>query len=129
MPAATIEVKDKASQRAVDVVVGKLRRRLEIISSNLYTYVLLDSRQIFGSHEAALETVLLLRQVVAAAKFNTIDQLLDMVRRVGRRLVEAQPRGRLQHVSSNYSYLAKFFRGVRTECGEHCSKSPQTHSR
>ncbi|KAF9514451.1 hypothetical protein BS47DRAFT_1316788 [Hydnum rufescens UP504] len=75
MPASTIEVKDKASQRAVDVVVAKLRRR-----------------QIFGSHETALETVLLLRQVVAAAKFNTIDQLLDMVRRVGRRLVEAQPR-------------------------------------
>ncbi|KAF8759046.1 nagb rpia CoA transferase-like protein [Rhizoctonia solani] len=39
-----------------------------------------------------LETVLLLRQVVSTARFSSIDQLLDMIRSVGTRLVAAQPK-------------------------------------
>jgi translation initiation factor eIF-2B subunit beta len=50
-------------------------------------------RQIVGSRAAALETVIVLRQVVSKARFSNIDQLLEGIRRVGRRLVEAQPKG------------------------------------
>ncbi|KAF8334232.1 uncharacterized protein EI90DRAFT_2915836 [Cantharellus anzutake] len=69
------EVKDRATQRAVDALASQLRRR-----------------QLVGSREAALQTVHLLRKVVAAARFDTIDQLLETVRLVGKRLAEAQPR-------------------------------------
>lgn len=50
-------------------------------------------RQVIGSRQTALETVLLLRQVVASAKFNSIEQLIGMVKGVGKRLIEAQPKG------------------------------------
>ena len=56
-------------------------------------YKLILYRQVKGSREAALETVLLLRQVVASARFSSIEQLLGIVKGVGRRLVEAQPKG------------------------------------
>ena len=46
-----------------------------------------------GSREAALETVLVLRQVVAKARFTNIDQLVSLLREVGKRLAEAQPKG------------------------------------
>lgn len=35
----------------------------------------------------------LLRKVIAAARFDTIDQLIEIVRSVGKRLVQSQPRG------------------------------------
>ncbi|CAL1705286.1 unnamed protein product [Somion occarium] len=63
------------SQRAVETLVSKLRRR-----------------QVVGSREAALETVLVLRQVVSKARFSNIDQLISLIRSVGKRLVEAQPK-------------------------------------
>ena len=50
-------------------------------------------RQVVGSREAALETVLVLRQVVSKARFSNIDQLVSLIRSVGKRLVEAQPKG------------------------------------
>jgi translation initiation factor eIF-2B subunit beta len=56
---------------------------------------LISHRQLVGSREAAIETVLLLRQVVSTAKFSSINQLVGMVKGVGRRLVEAQPKGKL----------------------------------
>jgi len=65
-----------ASQRVVEDLVQKLRRR-----------------QVIGSHMAALETVFVLRQVVSKARFSNIGQLVDIIRSVGRRLVEAQPKG------------------------------------
>lgn len=52
-------------------------------------------RQVVGSRETALETVLVLRQVVSKARFSNIDQLIALIRSVGRRLVEAQPKGAL----------------------------------
>ncbi|KAI0807946.1 eukaryotic translation initiation factor 2B beta subunit [Fomes fomentarius] len=61
--------------RAVETLVAKLRRR-----------------QVVGSREAALETVLVLRQVVSKARFSNIQQLVAIVREVGRRLAEAQPK-------------------------------------
>ena len=50
-------------------------------------------RQIVGSRQAALETVLVLRQVVSKARFSNIQQLIAIIREAGRRLVEAQPKG------------------------------------
>ncbi|KAI0071752.1 eukaryotic translation initiation factor 2B beta subunit [Panus rudis PR-1116 ss-1] len=63
------------SQKAVETLVSKLRRR-----------------QVVGSREAALETVLVLRQVVSKARFSNFDQLIKLIRSVGKRLTEAQPK-------------------------------------
>ncbi|KAJ3479093.1 hypothetical protein NLI96_g9306 [Meripilus lineatus] len=65
-----------SSQRSVETLVAKLRRR-----------------QVVGSRETALETVLVLRQVVSKARFSNITQLVTLIRSVGKRLVEAQPKG------------------------------------
>ncbi|KIY43510.1 nagb/rpia/CoA transferase-like protein [Fistulina hepatica ATCC 64428] len=62
-------------QRSVEDLASKLRRR-----------------QIVGSRAAALETTLLLRQVVSKARFHSIDELIEIIRSVGRRLVAAQPK-------------------------------------
>ncbi|KIM65379.1 hypothetical protein SCLCIDRAFT_1212553 [Scleroderma citrinum Foug A] len=64
-----------ANQRVVENLAARLRRR-----------------QVVGSQETALETVLVLRQVVSKARFSNIDQLVDIIRSVGRKLVEAQPK-------------------------------------
>ncbi|CAE6478736.1 unnamed protein product, partial [Rhizoctonia solani] len=68
-------IRDKGTLRNVESLVARLRRR-----------------QITGAHDTAVETVLLLRQVVSTARFSSIDQLLDMIRSVGTRLVAAQPK-------------------------------------
>ena len=59
---------------------------------NSFTVAFL-ARQVVGSREAALETVLFLRQVVAKARFTNIDQLVSLLREVGKRLAKAQPKG------------------------------------
>ncbi|KAK7054638.1 GCD complex subunit gcd7 [Paramarasmius palmivorus] len=64
-----------ANQRFVEDLASRLRRR-----------------QVVGSRATALETLLVLRQVVSRARFSNIDQLVDIIRSVGRRLVEAQPK-------------------------------------
>lgn len=50
-------------------------------------------RQVVGSRAAALETLLVLRQVIAKARFSNLEQLVAVIRDAGRRLVEAQPKG------------------------------------
>jgi translation initiation factor eIF-2B subunit beta len=42
-----------------------------------------------------METVILLRQYISKAKFSTMDQLINKIKEIGRRLVEAQPTGML----------------------------------
>ncbi|KDQ60904.1 hypothetical protein JAAARDRAFT_67332 [Jaapia argillacea MUCL 33604] len=69
------DIQNYANQRIVEVLASKLRRR-----------------QVVGSRNAAIETTLVLRQVVSKARFSNIDQLVDIIRSVGRRLVEAQPK-------------------------------------
>ncbi|KAG1877727.1 hypothetical protein DFJ58DRAFT_851096 [Suillus subalutaceus] len=64
-----------ANQRVVDTLASRLRRR-----------------QVVGSRETALETVLVLRQVISKVRFSNIDQLVEIIRSVGRKLVEAQPK-------------------------------------
>ncbi|KAJ1309593.1 hypothetical protein OPQ81_006366 [Rhizoctonia solani] len=68
-------IRDKGTLRNVESLVARLRRR-----------------QVTGAHDTAVETVLLLRQVVSTARFSSIDQLLAMIRGVGTRLVAAQPK-------------------------------------
>ncbi|KAG8902859.1 GCD complex subunit gcd7 [Tulasnella sp. 403] len=75
MTATASTIRDKTIQRHVETLVLRLRRR-----------------QIVGSHAAALETVLLLRQIVSAAKFTSLEQLVSLVKTAGRQLVEAQPK-------------------------------------
>ncbi|KAG6837272.1 bifunctional tryptophan synthase trp1 [Arthromyces matolae] len=64
-----------ASQRSVENLASRLRRR-----------------QVIGSRAAALETLLVLRQVVSKARFSNMEQLVEIIRSVGRRLVNAQPK-------------------------------------
>ncbi|KAF9014047.1 eukaryotic translation initiation factor 2B beta subunit [Cyathus striatus] len=64
-----------SSHRAVETLAAKLRRR-----------------QVVGSRAAALETVLVLRQVVSKARFSNLEQLVSIIRSAGRTLVEAQPK-------------------------------------
>jgi translation initiation factor eIF-2B subunit beta len=85
-----------ASQRSVEILASKLRRRL--VLTILLEHILVDieiTRQIVGSRAAALETLLVLRQVVSKARFSNMDQLVEIIRTVGRRLVDAQPKGSL----------------------------------
>ena len=56
--------------------------------------ILIFDRQISGSHETALETVLVLRQLVSKARFTNINELVSIIKETGRRLVEAQPKGK-----------------------------------
>lgn len=46
-----------------------------------------------GSRRTALETVDVLSQVITNARFANIDELIELIKSVGRRLVEAQPKG------------------------------------
>jgi len=66
-------------------------------------------RQIVGSRRAALETLLVLRQVVSKARFSNIDQLIEIIHGAGRRLAEAQPKGkfRLLHRTVFVAYIVQ----------------------
>ncbi|KAG1903792.1 uncharacterized protein F5891DRAFT_53958 [Suillus fuscotomentosus] len=88
-----------ANQRVVDTLAARLRRR-----------------QVVGSRETALETVLVLRQVISKARFSNIDQLVEIIRSVGRKLVEAQPKEHtvgntvrkvLHHIREEYHTASK----------------------
>ena len=53
---------------------------------------LLKRRQIRSPEPCAIATAQILRQVVAKARWNDADALLERVQKVGKRLVESQPR-------------------------------------
>ncbi|KAF9484693.1 nagb/rpia/CoA transferase-like protein [Pholiota conissans] len=69
------ETRSAATSRSVEVLAQKLRRR-----------------QVVGSRAAALETLLVLRQVISKARFSNLEQLVAIIRDAGRRLVDAQPK-------------------------------------
>ncbi|KAF8965296.1 hypothetical protein BDZ97DRAFT_1918434 [Flammula alnicola] len=69
------EPRSSAASRSVEVLASKLRRR-----------------QVVGSRTAALETLLVLRQVISKARFSNLEQLVAIIRDAGRRLVAAQPK-------------------------------------
>lgn len=93
------EPQTAAGQRPVEALAAKLRRR-----------------QVVGSRETALETVLVLRQVVTKARFQNINQLVEIIRSVGQKLIEAQPkehtvgntvRKLLHHIREEYNNASK----------------------
>jgi translation initiation factor 2B subunit (eIF-2B alpha/beta/delta family) len=51
------------------------------------------NRQIVGSHATGSETIKLLREVIASAKFSSFDQLCGHLVEVGDFLSEIAPRG------------------------------------
>lgn len=59
----------------VDTVVARLRRR-----------------KLYGSFQVATETALVCRQVVSTYRWTHVDQLLQHLKDVGKKLVDAQPR-------------------------------------
>jgi hypothetical protein len=84
--------------RSVEVLAAKLRRRLAFntlprVRSLILLLILEQHRQIVGSRISALETLAVLRQVVTRARFSNFEQLVEIIRGVGRRLVEANPKG------------------------------------
>ncbi|THH10839.1 hypothetical protein EW145_g1051 [Phellinidium pouzarii] len=81
------------SQRQIESLVCRLRRR-----------------QLIGSRETALETVHVIRQVVLRARFRHIDELIGMIKSVGRRLVDAQPK---EHTVGNT--IRKILHHIREE--------------
>ncbi|KAI0934636.1 hypothetical protein AcV5_006413 [Taiwanofungus camphoratus] len=87
------ELHNTPGHRAVEILASKLRRR-----------------QIVGAREAALETVLVLRQIVSKARFSNIEQLVALIREVGRRLAEAQPK---EHTVGNI--VRKVLHNIREE--------------
>ncbi|KAI0306412.1 nagb/rpia/CoA transferase-like protein [Multifurca ochricompacta] len=93
------EPQTAAGQRPVEALAAKLRRR-----------------QVVGSRETALETALVLRQVVSKARFQNINQLVEIIRSVGQKLIEAQPkehtvgntvRKLLHHIREEYNNASK----------------------
>ncbi|KAG6855955.1 hypothetical protein H0H87_009072 [Tephrocybe sp. NHM501043] len=99
-----------ASQRSVESLASRLRRR-----------------QVVGSRATALETLLVLRQVVSKARFSNMEQLVEIIRSVGRRLVEAQPK---EHSVGNT--VRKVLHHIREEyhtaTGKNTAIAPQTFS-
>ncbi|KAK9763307.1 GCD complex subunit gcd7 [Basidiobolus ranarum] len=69
---ATIAPKDLNAQ--IDHFIARLKRR-----------------QVIGSWQVSVETAILLRQVVSISRWNTVEILLQTVKTVGKRLVDAQP--------------------------------------
>ncbi|KZV90682.1 nagb/rpia/CoA transferase-like protein, partial [Exidia glandulosa HHB12029] len=86
-------LKDRASERLVVELTDRLRRR-----------------QVLGAQQAAIETFHVLRQVVARARFSDIQELLDLVKAAGRRLIAAQPK---EHAVGNI--VRKFLHLIREE--------------
>lgn len=94
-------------------------------------------RQIVGSRKAALETLIVLRQVVSKARFSNIEQLVEIIRSAGRRLVEAQPKGepftvalsgRHNTGSTEFSVgntVRKVLHHIREEYGTAAKKAPE----
>jgi len=86
-------------------------------------------RQVVGSRATALETLLVLRQVVSKARFSNIDQLVEIIRSVGRRLVDAQPKGLSHFLASMIRDLESHTACDRTLCRKHCTKGVAPHTR
>ncbi|CAG7846243.1 Probable translation initiation factor eIF-2B subunit beta AltName: Full=eIF-2B GDP-GTP exchange factor subunit beta [Serendipita indica DSM 11827] len=87
------EIKDKGILRQVETLTSKLRRR-----------------QLAGAQESAIETTLLIKYIVAHAKFATIHELIAIIKAAGRRLVEAQPK---EHTVGNV--VRRILRLIREE--------------
>jgi hypothetical protein len=85
------------------------------------------ARQVVGSRETALETVLVLRQVVTKARFQNINQLVEIIRSVGQKLIEAQPKGAPQ--TSCLCSSRRILNDRRAYSWEYCPQVAPSRSR
>jgi hypothetical protein len=85
------------------------------------------ARQVVGSRETALETVLVLRQVVTKARFQNINQLVEIIRSVGQKLIEAQPKGAPPQTSCLCSGR-RVLNDRRAYSWEYCPQITSSHS-
>lgn len=113
------------AHRSVEVLASKLRRRsvepCNYSFSICVPYTAWIDRQVVGSRAAALETLLVLRQVISKARFSNFDQLVAIIRDAGRRLVEAQPKGLfILCLDLEYPNINRFIKNIPsvTQCGE-----------
>ena len=84
----------------------------------------LGLRQIVGSLNVALATAALIQSIVRSARYNTIDELLALIKAVGRKLTEANPKGMYTHyISRNVSHPSR--RACRRQ---YHSSNPSSHS-
>jgi translation initiation factor eIF-2B subunit beta len=50
-------------------------------------------RQIVGSLNAAIATATLIKNIVRHVKYSTVEELINIIKAIGRRLMDANPRG------------------------------------
>ncbi|XAO22011.1 hypothetical protein I312_100774 [Cryptococcus bacillisporus CA1280] len=85
----------------------------------------LRRRQIVGSLNVALATAALIQSIVRSAKYNTIDELLALIKAVGRKLTEANPK---ELAASNI--IRRILRLIREEyraaAAAHVSSAPSS---
>lgn len=89
----------------------------------------MSSRQVCGSRQAALETLFVLQKVVSEAHFSHIDELLDLVKSIGARLVRAQPKGAKTTPSFNGALGTEQLNSYRAFGGEHSPQGFASYSR
>lgn len=96
----------KALDQVVDGVVMRLKRR-----------------EIHGSGVCATQTAELLRTVVSRGKFSSVQELLDIIRMVGKTLQKAQP---MELAIGNTVRRVLFF--VRHECAVYAREEKEGHT-
>ncbi|KZO95284.1 eukaryotic translation initiation factor 2B beta subunit [Calocera viscosa TUFC12733] len=94
MPPETITIRDKPTIKQIESLVSRLRRR-----------------QVIGAQETAHETALLLRQIVSVARFSSIEQLIQLIKSIARRLIDANPK---EFAVGNI--VRRVLRLIREEC-------------
>jgi translation initiation factor eIF-2B subunit beta len=73
---ADIQSLTESNAKVVDALVTSIRRR-----------------QIIGSLNVALATGALIQNIVRTVRYNTVDELITVIKAIGRRLMDANPRG------------------------------------
>jgi len=64
------------SYKLVDALVASIRRR-----------------HIVGSRNAAIATATLIKNIVRHVKYSTVEELISIIKAIGKRLMDANPRG------------------------------------
>lgn len=62
-------------------------------------------RQIVGARCTALQTAQVLRQVMSASEFSSVEEALEILKKVGQQLQKAQPKGTFNAISFSFTYI------------------------
>lgn len=119
----------------IELPKGNSRRSYQGCADGLFCRCFLDRlliplippSQLVGAHATAMETVLLLRQIVSTARFSSIEQLIDTVKGVGRKLIAAQPKG-WSPISPAVPLVPITYEYHRTQRWKYCSKGFTSYS-